>query len=78
MPRVSVTLDSEVWQELVRLVPSRQRSRMVNEALRKELLRRKRDLAMQQLLRLREKTATLTSRDITAALQRDRGGGVVM
>lgn len=72
MHKVNFTLDDEVREELVRLIPARKRSRVVNEALRRELLRRKRELAMEQLIRLRKKTGTLSSRDIVESVRKDR------
>ena len=72
MHKVNFTLDDDVRQDLIRLVPARKRSRVVNEALRKALLRRKRELAMQQLTRLREKTGTLSAQDILESVRKDR------
>lgn len=72
MPKVNVSLDQDVRDDLLRLVPPRKRSQVVNEALRKELLRRKHASATETLHRLRKKTATLTGRDVLAALRHDR------
>lgn len=72
MPKVNVTLDEDVRDDLVRLVPSRKRSQVINEALRKELLRRKRESAMETLQALRKKTATLSGRNVLKAVQEDR------
>lgn len=75
MYKVNFTLEDDVREELVRLIPARKRSRVVNEALRKELLRRKREQAMQQLMRLRQRTARLGSREILEAVRNDRRRG---
>lgn len=72
MHKVNFTLDDDVREELIRLIPVRKRSRVVNEALRKELLRRKREAAMEQLKRLRNKTGTLSSQDIVESVRKDR------
>ncbi len=72
MPRVNVVLDEDVRDDLIRLVPPRGRSRLVNEALRKELLRRKRTDATERLRRLRQKTATFSGTDIIEAVRKDR------
>ena len=72
MHKVNFTLDDDVREELVRLIPARKRSRVVNEALRKELLRRSRVLAMERLMQLRKKTGTLTARDIVESVRKDR------
>ena len=72
MAKINVSLDNDVREELFRLVPSRKRSEVINEALRKELLRRKRDAAKEQLQRLRRRSATLGGQEIVAALHKDR------
>ena len=72
MPKVNVSLDEDVRDDLIRLVPPRKRSQVVNEALRKELLRRKRESATETLQLLRKKTATLIGRDVLRAVREDR------
>ncbi len=72
MPKVNFILDPDVQAEMVRLVPPRKRSRVVNEALRKELLRRRRELAMERLKEIRQNTGTLGGREIVDALRKDR------
>ncbi len=72
MAKINVSLDNDVRDDLFRLVPSRKRSEVINEALRKELLRRKRDAAKEQLQRLRRRSATLGGQEIFAALHKDR------
>jgi hypothetical protein len=46
---------------------------VVNEALRHELLRRKRQYATEVVQRLRKRSATLSGKDIVDAVRRDRG-----
>lgn len=72
MPKVNVSLDEDVRDDLIRLVPPRKRSQVVNEALRRELLRRKRESAAETLQLLRKKTATLIGRDVLRAVREDR------
>jgi Arc/MetJ family transcription regulator len=72
MHKVNFTLDDDVREELVRLIPARKRSRVVNEVLRKELLRRSRELAMERLMQLRKNTGTLSARDIVESVRKDR------
>jgi hypothetical protein len=72
MHKVNFTLDDDVREDLVRLIPARKRSRVVNEALRKELLRRSRELAMERLMQLRKNTGTLSARDIVESVRKDR------
>jgi hypothetical protein len=72
MPKVNVSLDDDVRDDLVRLVPSRQRSRLVNDVLRQPLLDMKRERAMSRLTELRRRTATLGAGEILTALRKDR------
>jgi hypothetical protein len=72
MPKVNVSLDDDVGDDLLRLVPARRRSRLVNEILREALLGIKRERAMAWLTQLRQTTATLRAGEILAALRKDR------
>jgi hypothetical protein len=69
---MNFTLDDDVREELYRLVPPRKRSRVVNEALRKELLQMKREQAIDRLMELRKKTAKFSARETLEALRKDR------
>lgn len=72
MVKLNVSIDERIREELFRLVPPRRRSQVVNEALRKELLRRKREHATEILHRLRKRSATLSGEEIVNAVRRDR------
>jgi metal-responsive CopG/Arc/MetJ family transcriptional regulator len=72
MAKLNVSIDDRLRDELFRLVPPRRRSQVVNEALRHELLRRKREHATEVLHRLRKRSATLSGKDIVDAVRRDR------
>lgn len=72
MAKLNVSIDERVREELFKLVPPRRRSQVVNEALRKELLRRRREQAMEVVHRLRKRSATMTSGEILAVVRRDR------
>lgn len=72
MAKLNVSIDEQVREELFRLVPPRRRSQVVNEALRKELLRRKRDHVTQTLRGLRKRSATMSGQEIVATVRRDR------
>ncbi len=72
MAKMNISIDEEVREELFRLVPPRRRSQVVNEALRKELLHRKREQVTKQLQELRQRSATLTSKEIIDVLKQDR------
>ena len=74
MVKMNISIDEELREELFRLVPPRRRRQMVNEALWKELLHRKREQATKQLQELRKRTATLSGKEILTALKRDRAG----
>lgn len=72
MTKVNVSLEEDVKAELYRLVPPRKRSQVINEALRKELLHRKRELATEKIHRLRKRSATFQSEEIVNAVRKDR------
>ncbi|BFU90276.1 MAG: hypothetical protein NTAFB01_14630 [Nitrospira sp.] len=72
MAKLNVSFDDQLRDELFGLVPPRHRSQVVNEALRHELLRRKRQDAMDAVRRLRKCNATLSGKEIVAAVRRDR------
>ena len=72
MVKVNVSLEEDVRDDLIRLVPPRKRSQVINEALRKELLRRKRESATEKLRLVRRRTATLSGREILGAVRSDR------
>lgn len=75
MAKLNVSIDDRLREELFKLVPPRRRSQVVNEALRNELLRRKRRHAAEVVQQLRKRSATLSGKDIVAAVRRDRGRG---
>ncbi len=72
MGKVNFILDEDVRQELNELVPPRKRSRVVNEALRRELLRRRREMVHERLKALRERVKPMTDREIVESVRRDR------
>jgi hypothetical protein len=72
MGKMNVSLDDAVQYDLQRLIPARQRSLVINEALRKELLRRKRSAATERLIELRKRTAKFSEKAILSDLRRDR------
>lgn len=72
MAKLNVSIDDRLRDELFKLIPPRRRSQVVNEALRHELLRRKRRQATEVVHRLRKRSATLTGEEIMNAVRRDR------
>jgi predicted transcriptional regulator len=70
--KVNFVLDDDVKSDLDRLVASGMRSRIINEALRKELLQVKRKgLAMKQD-QLRGQTKAVSTLEIVKSLRGDR------
>jgi hypothetical protein len=57
---------------MIRLVPVCERSRVVSDALRKELLRRRRELTAEMLKAIRLRTGNLGDREIVETLGKDR------
>lgn len=72
MAKLNVTLDEDVREDLFNLVPPRKRSQVINNALRKELLSRKRTLATARIVELRKQSSTLRGAEVVAAIQKDR------
>lgn len=70
--KVNIVLDDDVKRELDRLVESGSRSRVINQALRKELLQVRRRGVSVSLKRLRKRTKPVATREIVELLRRDR------
>ena len=71
--KVNIVLDDDVKADLDRLVDSGMRSRVVNRALRKEMLAIRRERANQHLDKLRRATKPVSTADLVAQIRRDRG-----
>lgn len=72
MAKLNVSIDDQLREELFKLVPPRRRSQVVNEALRNELLRRKRQHATEAIQRLRKRSAKFSGKEILAAVRKER------
>jgi len=72
MAKMNVTIDEDVREDLFKLVPAGKRSQVINDALRKALLQRKRESAAKQIQQLRTTSATLKSEEIVTLVRRDR------
>ena len=72
--KVNFMINDTVRQEFERLVPPGERSKVVNEALKKELLSIKRRSLTEKLLLLRSKNV-LTTDELLATLKKDRTRG---
>ena len=70
--KVNLVLDDDVKADLDRLVQAGSRSRVVNRALRVELLAIRRRRAAERLDELRSKTKATANRGVLASLRRDR------
>jgi len=71
--KVNVMLDDDVKADLDRLVSSGKRSRVINAALRREILMIRRDRADDRLQALRRATKRVSTSEIVKAVRRDRG-----
>jgi Arc/MetJ family transcription regulator len=71
--KVNIVLDDDVKADLDRLVESGGRSRVVNAALRRELLTLRRGQASERLDGLRLTTRAVSSSDLVKLVRRDRG-----
>lgn len=72
LKKMNFMIEEEVFKELEMLVPAGKRSRVANDALRKELeLIRRRD-AVERILAGRTKGRKLSNEEIADALARDR------
>jgi hypothetical protein len=69
---VNIVLDDDVKADLDRLVESGMRSRVVNQALRREILAIRRRRANERLDDLRRATRPVSTADLVAAVRRDR------
>jgi Arc/MetJ-type ribon-helix-helix transcriptional regulator len=72
VPKVTIVLDDDVKTDLDRLVESGKRSRVINNALRREiqLIRR---AANARLEEIRRTTKSVSTADIVKLVRRDRG-----
>jgi hypothetical protein len=73
--KVNFMINDDVRKEFERLVPSGERSKVANEALKKELNSIKRKRLTEKLLSLRSKQG-LSTNEIVAALKKDRTKGI--
>jgi hypothetical protein len=69
--KVNFMINDDVRKEFEKLVPSGERSKVANEALRKELNSIKRKRLTEKLLLLRSKQR-LSTKEIVTALKKDR------
>lgn len=70
--KVNFMVSDNVRKEFERLVPPGERSKIVNEALRKELNLIKRERLTEKLLSIRAKSPSLSTDDITGIVRKNR------
>jgi hypothetical protein len=73
--KLNFMIRNDVASELEQLVPQGQRSKLVNEAIVKELAHFRRTVQTQKLMVLRNKTPRLTTDEIVEAVKHDRTRG---
>lgn len=71
--KINIVLDDDVKAELDQMVESGLRSRVINEALRKELLLLRRRQLSARLDQLRVKTKPVSTREVVTLIRGDRG-----
>jgi hypothetical protein len=71
--KVNIVLDDDVKADLDRLVESGMRSRVINTALRREILMLQRDRAGRRLDELRKTTKAVSTPELVRLVRRDRG-----
>ncbi len=71
--KVNIVLDDDVKAELEALVEAGSRSRVINNALRKELMLIRRRRLSGRLDALRAKTAPVSTKEIVRLIRKDRG-----
>jgi predicted transcriptional regulator len=71
--KVNIVLDDDVKAGLDRLVESGKRSRVINDALRREIQLISRRAANARLDALRSTTKAVSTTDIVRLIRRDRG-----
>lgn len=70
--KMNFIIEESVSRDLQILVPRGARSKLVNEALKKELARIRREALTSKLLKLRQRGPKLGTAEIVRALQDDR------
>ena len=71
--KVNIVLDDDVKADLDQLVESGMRSRVINTALRREILMLRRQRASRRLDEVRKTTRVVATSDLVSLVRRDRG-----
>ena len=70
--KLNFMIKNELVMELEELVPPGRRSKVVNEAIMKELMALKRQKLTEKLLVIKQKSPSLSTDEIVATLKEDR------
>lgn len=70
--KVNFMINDDIRKEFEKLVPQGERSKIVNDALRKELILIKRKKLTERLMALRAKGPLLSTKDIVESVRKDR------
>lgn len=72
LKKANFFIEEDVRKEMEALVPAGSRTKVINEALRKELLRIKRGRVTERLMELKSKSTSVSQREIVQLLKKDR------
>ncbi len=72
LKKLNFFVEEDIRKELDELVPAGQKSKIINEALRKELLRIRREKVMEKLMVLKSRGPKVSQKEIVKLLKQDR------
>lgn len=72
LKKLNFFVEEDIRKELDELVPAGQKSKIINEALRKELLRIRREKVTEKLVVLKSRGTKVSQKEIVKLLKQDR------
>ena len=72
LKKLNFFVEEDIRKELDELVPAGQKSKIINEALRKELLRIRREKVTEKLVVLKSRGPKVSQKELVKLLKRDR------
>ena len=72
LKKLNFFIEEDIRKELDELVPTGQKSKIINEALRKELLRIRREKVTEKLVLLKSRGPKVSQKEIIKLLKQDR------
>lgn len=72
LKKLNFFVEEDIRKELDELVPTGQKSKTINEALRKELLRIRREKVTEKLVLLKSRGPKVSQKEIVKLLKQDR------